>query len=134
MSQSRRWIIRDASGRIEGPFATEKVLYKIGRGEFSGEEHIAHFPDGKWIPISQDPQFYDKLLEVISTNADEEKIEDTRILEFTRAEQAGDADKPPPEPAVPKDTVSRVIREESTPRPERPRASESDDTPTPQVK
>ena len=54
MEQSnRRWIIRDASGQISGPFTTEKILYKIGRGEFSGEESIAHYPDGKWIPISQ---------------------------------------------------------------------------------
>ena len=41
MSASNKWIIRDAGGRIEGPFSTEKVLYKIGRGEFSGDESVA---------------------------------------------------------------------------------------------
>ncbi len=81
---NRKWIIRDASGRIDGPFSTEKILYKIGRGEFSGEEAIAHYPDGKWFPISQDPQFYDKLLEVLASNQDEEMSESTRVLEFTR--------------------------------------------------
>lgn len=83
---NRKWIIRNASGQIEGPFNTEKVLYKIGRGEFSGEEMIAHYPGGKWIPISQDPQFYDKLLEVLSDDPNVEASEDTAVLEFTRPE------------------------------------------------
>jgi len=81
---NRRWIIRDATGQIDGPFTTEKVLYKIGRGEFSGDEFIAHYPNGKWIPISQDPQFYDKLLEVLSDDPNAEVSEDTAVLEFTR--------------------------------------------------
>lgn len=83
---NRRWIIRNASGQIDGPFTTEKVLYKIGRGEFSGEEMISHYPGGKWIAISQDPQFYDKLLEVLSDDPNAEKSEDTAVLEFTRPE------------------------------------------------
>lgn len=84
---NRRWIIRNAAGQIDGPFTTEKVLYKIGRGEFSGEESIAHYPDGKWIPISQDPQFYDKLLDVISADENQEPSLETRVLEFTRAQE-----------------------------------------------
>ncbi|NJM10287.1 MAG: hypothetical protein HC883_05355, partial [Bdellovibrionaceae bacterium] len=56
----------------------------IGRGEFSGEEFIAHYPGGKWIPISQDPQFYDKLLDVISNDENKMPSEQTRVLEFTR--------------------------------------------------
>lgn len=80
---NRRWIIRDASGRIEGPFSTEKVLYKIGRGEFSGEESIAQYPDGKWISITQDPEFYDKLLEVISSQ-NQAEAEETFVFEFTK--------------------------------------------------
>lgn len=98
---NRRWIIRDASGRIDGPFTTEKVLYKIGRGEFSGEETIAHYPDGKWIPISHDPQFYDKLLEVISEHSPEDA--ETRLLEFTRPDQgtvAQEKNKPEQEPVL----------------------------------
>ncbi len=92
---NRRWIIRDATGRIDGPFTTEKVLYKIGRGEFSGEEAIAHFPDGKWIPISQDPQFYDKLLEILANNSNEESSEDTSVMEFTRAAETEVRDSAP---------------------------------------
>jgi tetratricopeptide (TPR) repeat protein len=91
---NRRWIIRNASGQIDGPFTTEKILYKIGRGEFLGDESIAHYPDGKWIPISQDPQFYDKLLEVLAENQREDGDQETRVLEFTRPQ--GETVAPPP--------------------------------------
>jgi tetratricopeptide (TPR) repeat protein len=103
MGQSnRRWIIRDAAGHIEGPFTTEKVLYKISRGEFSGEESIAHYPEGKWIPISQDPEFYDKLLEVLAQNEGQETSEETRVLEFTRPQhtEAHKVEPPPPPPSA----------------------------------
>jgi len=99
MGQSnRRWIIRDAAGQIDGPFTTEKILYKIGRGEFSGEESIAHYPNGKWIAISQEPEFYDRLLEVLSEKQDLEPSRETRVLEFTRAhatEITGPSQSPP---------------------------------------
>src|SRR4051812_10289118 len=71
---ARKWIIKDAEGRILGPFTTEKILYKIGRGEFDGQEFVALHPSGDWIPISQDPQFYDRLLESLSEN--EEQLPD----------------------------------------------------------
>ncbi len=67
MSDSaKKWIIRDTAGRITGPFTTEKILYMIGRGEFNGEESVALYPGGAWIPISQEPQFYDKLLDALA--------------------------------------------------------------------
>lgn len=125
---ARRWIIRDASGRIDGPFTTEKILYKIGRGEFSGDESIALYPDGKWISISQDPQFYDKLLELLAAQKNQVE-EDTRVLEFTKPQEEtsipldSEAEtlstdvqpEPPPEPVVekPKDRKKRRRRKRS---------------------
>ncbi len=61
----KKWIIKDTDGRIHGPFGTEKVLYKIGRGELCGDESIATFPGGSWFAISQEPQFYDRLMEAL---------------------------------------------------------------------
>lgn len=62
----KKWIIKDTEGRVRGPFPTEKVLYQIGRGELNGDESIAIFPGGKWFLISQEPQFYDRLIEVLA--------------------------------------------------------------------
>ena len=81
---NKRWIIKDAAGRITGPFTTEKVLYKIGRGEFAGEEFIAYYPGGKWMAISTDPQFYDRLLEVLASKENVVIEHNTEILGFTR--------------------------------------------------
>lgn len=75
--EGKRWIIKDAMGRISGPYSTEKVLHKIKRSELTGEELISLYPSGQWIVISRDPVFYDKLLEVLSQEgeAGEEKEE-----------------------------------------------------------
>lgn len=102
---NRRWIVRDASGHIDGPFTTEKVLYMIGRGEFSGEEFIAHYPGGKWIPMSRDPQFYDKLLELISSE-DKGQTEQTRVLEFTRAQATHVEDEAPVREPIQESSIS----------------------------
>lgn len=64
--EGKRWIVKDALGRISGPFSTEKVLHQIKRGELMGEEQISLYPSGQWIQISKDPVFYDKLLDVLS--------------------------------------------------------------------
>jgi tetratricopeptide (TPR) repeat protein len=85
---TKRWIIKDSSGRITGPFTTEKILYKIGRGEFTGEESIAYYPGGKWMAISTDPQFYDRLLEVLAAKENIVVEHNTEILDFTRPKDA----------------------------------------------
>ncbi len=66
-----QWIVKCKDGRIEGPFSTEKVLHQIGCGELTGEELIARYPGGHWISISQEPQFYDRLLEALTHESGE---------------------------------------------------------------
>ncbi len=61
----KRWLIKDREGRVRGPFFTDDVLVRIKSGEFSGEEQIALYPSADWSPISNDPEFYDKLLEIL---------------------------------------------------------------------
>lgn len=82
-SEGKRWIIKDALGRISGPYSTEKVLHKIKRSELTGEEEISLYPSGHWIQISNDPVFYDKLLEVLgnqgSTIEENEETQDDFI-------------------------------------------------------
>ncbi len=62
----RRWIVKNAEGLLKGPYTTEQVLERIGQGKFGGDELISEYPGANWYPISQDPQFYDRLLEVLS--------------------------------------------------------------------
>jgi tetratricopeptide (TPR) repeat protein len=62
-ASKKRWLLKDREGRVRGPFATEDILGRISRGEMSGEEKISLYPSTNWMPISNDPQFYDKLLE-----------------------------------------------------------------------
>lgn len=65
MQSTNRWIVR-SQGKILGPLTTEQVLNRISKGLFQGNEEIASHPGGEWIPISQAPEFYDKLLDILS--------------------------------------------------------------------
>lgn len=59
------WIIKNEKGQLKGPYETSKVLELISSGHFDGTEMIASYPDGKWMQISKEPQFYDKLMEAL---------------------------------------------------------------------
>ncbi|NCN40597.1 tetratricopeptide repeat protein [bacterium] len=86
MSQSevKKWVVRDAIGRISGPFTTEKILHQIKRSEFTGEEYVSIYPSGEWIQISKDPVFYDKLLEaLVSEDNEAQEVEDVEEEQVT---------------------------------------------------
>ncbi len=67
----RKWIVKGGDGKISGPYVTSQVLTKIEFGDFSGDEMIAIHPGGNWIPISTAPEFYDKLLDALASEADQ---------------------------------------------------------------
>ncbi len=60
-----QWLIKTQSGKQIGPYGTEAVLKLIVDGAFAGLEEIKRYPDGRWSPISKQPDFYDKLLEAL---------------------------------------------------------------------
>ncbi|MFN7262921.1 MAG: tetratricopeptide repeat protein [Pseudobdellovibrionaceae bacterium] len=60
-----QWLIRTESGQQIGPYNTQAVLKLIGDGSLKGLEQIRKYPDGKWLAISREPEFYDQLLEVL---------------------------------------------------------------------
>ncbi|MDX9732215.1 MAG: tetratricopeptide repeat protein, partial [Bdellovibrionales bacterium] len=65
-SSAKTWIVRDREGKIYGPFNTDQVLVQIDRGYFMGGEDVALYPGGRWIPISNTPEFYDRLLDALA--------------------------------------------------------------------
>jgi tetratricopeptide (TPR) repeat protein len=62
-NESKRWLVKDSEARVIGPFTTEVILKKIRSGEFTGDEQISLYPGTHWIQLSNDPIFYDQLLE-----------------------------------------------------------------------
>ncbi|MCE3010538.1 MAG: tetratricopeptide repeat protein, partial [Proteobacteria bacterium] len=60
-----QWLIRTESGQQIGPYNTQTVLKLISDGSLKGLEQIRKYPDGKWLSISREPEFYDLLLEVL---------------------------------------------------------------------
>ncbi|MCB0408378.1 MAG: hypothetical protein KDD34_09250, partial [Bdellovibrionales bacterium] len=70
----KKWVVKLEDGRLKGPYTTARVLEKIELGAFGGDELIALYPGGNWFPISRDPVFYDKLLEVLSSDHGERPL------------------------------------------------------------
>ncbi len=72
--KNSQWLIRTSKGKIQGPFATREVMFKIKSGELEGTEEICNHPGGRWRPITHNTDFYDYLLACLSENS--ENIDD----------------------------------------------------------
>jgi tetratricopeptide (TPR) repeat protein len=76
----REWLIKSENGKQSGPFDTPTVLRMISDGSFLGSELIKRYPDGKWIAISREPEFYDRLLEALEETKSTKKKAEEIIL------------------------------------------------------
>lgn len=65
------WIIKTPNGQIKGPYATDALLRLISEGFFSGAEMVSRYPGGEWSLLSQEPQFYDRLLEALESSVEQ---------------------------------------------------------------
>lgn len=65
------WIVKTSSGQVRGPYSTDSLLRLITEGVFSGTEFVSRYPGGQWTLLSQEPQFYDKLIEVLEKFVEE---------------------------------------------------------------
>lgn len=109
MSDDKRWMIKNPDGTLRGPLTTEKVLSLISKGDLSGEEMISIYPGAKWMPLSKDPVFYDRLLEIL----EQEQEKKTAAPVYEEDEPAA----PPPEEPSPQikieDEITAPIQVES---------------------
>ncbi|MBS1969144.1 MAG: tetratricopeptide repeat protein [Bdellovibrionales bacterium] len=64
------WIVKTTAGQTKGPYTTEALMKLIGEGVFSGSEMVARYPGGQWTLLSQETQFYDKLLEALESSVE----------------------------------------------------------------
>ncbi len=84
---SQKWVIKDVLGQVSGPYDTQDILLQIKKGVLTGSELIASYPEGKWITVSAEPQFFDYMLEVISgeklDSSDTQKLDKVAGVEET---------------------------------------------------
>lgn len=59
------WIVKSSEGDLKGPISTEDVIKLISSGQLLGNEKIRKYPDGRWIEVSRQPEFFDLLLNAI---------------------------------------------------------------------
>lgn len=125
-TNKKSWVIRTAQGKLLGPLTTEEVLKCIGEGELIGDEQISLYPSSKWFPISQDPYFYDKLLEGLA--ARESSSASFSLPDIPLESSAKNKNQSKEE--AKRSSASKQRPSQDTPRPV---ANNSDVTPTPRV-
>ena len=64
------WLIKYKNRRVEGPLSAEDIQQLIAEKVVDGEVLISTYPEGRWKPISVEPDFYSALLEVLSTGGE----------------------------------------------------------------
>lgn len=62
--QKQQWLIKDADGKVHGPYDRDSLFSLIEKGALTGVEQVAEYPSGDYSSISQNIEFYDKFLEV----------------------------------------------------------------------
>ena len=74
MGRKKLWLIKYKNGRIQGPLSAQEIDQLINEKLILGEESICEYPGGVWQPISMEPQFYEYLIEALSsTKVSEDK-------------------------------------------------------------
>ncbi len=61
-SKNVQWIIKNEYGKVFGPYGTDAVLRMLDEKTFTGVESIQRFPDGRWMGMSSEPIFNERLL------------------------------------------------------------------------
>lgn len=127
------WIIRNSKGQIVGPLTTKEVLSRISDGTFLGDEMISAYPQGKWVSLSKEPEFYEQILNVLEKKADdagykkpekkERKVDFEETIYMPPPSQASQPKMVKLEPAInqPKEYVSDPVIELKAQDPELPK-------------
>ncbi len=93
MRHKKLWLIKYKNGRIQGPLSAQEIDQLIDEKIIIGEESVCVYPGGVWQPISMEPQFYEYLMEVLSsTNISKDKKENENIKSVSSGRLGSDSD------------------------------------------
>ncbi|MCC6138846.1 MAG: hypothetical protein IT287_09445, partial [Bdellovibrionaceae bacterium] len=59
----KMWYVKNLNQQVFGPMSSDEVIAQIQTGFFLGQELIASVNDGQWIPITQNPHFFEAIVE-----------------------------------------------------------------------
>lgn len=89
------WLLKFDLEQVRGPYSTDAVKKMISEGICTGQEQIATYPSGDWVPLTKQIEFYESLLESLEnpTERDEKKTikmeAETVIKDIKEIDQGG---------------------------------------------
>jgi tetratricopeptide (TPR) repeat protein len=78
---SQKWYVKNLQQQVFGPMTNEEVLAQIQSGFFLGQELIASITDGKWLPITQNPQFFEAIVEGLDREFKNDRADDAQAAQ-----------------------------------------------------
>ena len=85
------WLIKYKNRRVEGPLSAEDIHQLIAEKVVDGEVLISTYPEGRWKPISVEPEFYSSLLELLSTGGENKNKNKRKTETQVQAEEESSA-------------------------------------------
>lgn len=86
---SQKWYVKNISGQLFGPLTEDEIIAQIRAEFFLGQELIATMTDGQWFPITQNPHFFDTIVECLDKDlrTDQEFKDQQMASEATYVEE-----------------------------------------------
>jgi tetratricopeptide (TPR) repeat protein len=109
-ASSGQWVFRTNKDQVRGPFTTDELRAMIISGNFSGTEEICQYPQGEWLVLTKQPEFYDALLESLENPIDAQKKKNQKMDAETVIKSDGPPIKKPAE--IPKFDLKEFVNNE----------------------
>ncbi len=111
-NSSTQWVIKLNTDQIKGPYSTEAVVKMITSGVFSGNEEISAYPEGEWLALTKQPEFYEALLESLENPVEvdlkkAQKMEAETVIRVSNKKE----NEPPPKDSLPDDLRKMLLEE-----------------------
>jgi tetratricopeptide (TPR) repeat protein len=127
-----QWYVKDIQAQVYGPFEESEVVEHIRTGFFLGQELVARVDEGKWLPITQQPVFFEAFVEGLNQEliTTQEKKADEFVNEatFVGTEKSAEIELPlwktlkvdPPKVPPRKEKPAPKVEEPAAPAPPPP--------------
>lgn len=77
------WVIKSSSGKVVGPLTTDQVVEQISEGLIQGDELIQKYPEGRWVEIVKQSEFFEAFVEALEKTRIKKKEVNPKTLEET---------------------------------------------------
>ncbi len=108
-SAATQWVIKLQTDQVKGPYSTDAVIKMITSGVFTGSEEISAYPEGQWLALTKQPEFYEALLESLENPTEVDSKKSQKMEAETVIRVLPKAEEPVSGPASLPDELKKLL-------------------------